>query len=255
MITIFDSEEGVIIVRDNGREAIYPMASAEGFAAASRAWIRAGWDAKYAYSFTWFGRPVIQLPDDLIRIQEIIYGVKPDVILETGVAHGGSLIFYATLLKAMGGGRVIGVDINIRKQNREAIEAHELSPLITLIEGDAVAPATLDRIKAFMKPTERVVVLLDSRHTKDHVLAELRSYAPLVSVGSYIVATDGVMEDLAGAPRSQPDWTWNNPKQAAIAFARENVDFLHEEPKLPFNEGFAAQRVTHWSGAFLRRVR
>ena len=255
MITIIDEDEGNVIVRDGNREIRHPLASAEGFKAASRAWVRAAWDAKYSYSFTWFGRPIIQLPEDLVRIQEVIFNAKPDVIIETGVAHGGSLIFYATLLKAMGRGRVIGVDIDIRPRNRAAIENHELSPLITLIEGDALAPLTLDCVKAAVGPAERVLVLLDSCHTKEHVLSELRAYAPLVSVDLYIVATDGIMEDLVGAPRSEADWAWNNPKQAAIAFAKENSNFLCEEPKFSFNEGLVTERVTHWPGAFLRRIR
>src|ERR1700733_1474978 len=133
MITTIDDKAGVVIVKDGNEERRYPLESNEGFMAVSAAWLRAGWDAKYVYSFTWFGRPVIQLPDDMIRIQEIIYQIKPDVIVETGVAHGGSLIFYATLCKAMGRGRVIGVEIEIRPANRAKIEAHEFFPLIDLI--------------------------------------------------------------------------------------------------------------------------
>ena len=255
MITIIDDKLGEVIVRDGTIENRYPLAGAEAFEAVSRAWLRAGWDVKYSYSFTWFGRPIIQLPEDLIRIQEVIFSVKPNVIIETGIAHGGSLVFYATLLKAMGRGRVIGVDIDIRPHNRRAIENHELSSLITLVEGDAVAPSTLDRVRAAMGSAERVLVILDSCHSKEHVLSELRAYAPLVSVDSFIVATDGIMETLAGAPRSDPDWSWNNPKQAAIAFAEQNRDFLIEEPKFPFNEGLVNRRVTHWPNAFLRRIR
>lgn len=147
MITIIDEERGEVITRGDGPEQRYPLASAEGFAAASRAWIRAGWDAKYVYSFAWFGRPIIQLPDDLIRVQEVIYAVKPDVLIETGVAHGGSLIFYASLFKAMERGRVVGVDIDIRPHNRKAIESHELASYITLIEGNSVDPAIVDQVR------------------------------------------------------------------------------------------------------------
>src|SRR5207253_7391169 len=169
-------------------------------------------------SFTWMGRPVIQLPDDMLRIQEVIFAIQPDVVIETGVAHGGSLIFYASLCKAMEKGRVIGIDIEIRAHNRAAIESHFLFPFITLIEGSSTEPSTVERVRAHLKPGERTLILLDSNHTKEHVLNELRAYAPLVSPGSYIVATDGIMEQVAGAPRTQPDWTWNNPKQAALQF-------------------------------------
>jgi cephalosporin hydroxylase len=255
MRTTIDEAAGTVTVADRDREVTHPLASAEGFAAVSRAWIRAGWDAKYVYSFTWLGRPLIQLPDDLIRIQEVIWQVRPSLIIETGVAHGGSLIFYASLLKAMDGGRVVGVDIEIRPHNRKAIEEHPLASLISLIEGNSIADETLARVRALTRPDDRVLVMLDSRHTKDHVLEELRRYSPLVSVGSYIVATDGVMEQVAGGPRTAADWTWNNPRQAALAFAREQPHFAIEEPAWPFNEGAARDRVTYWPNAFLRRQR
>lgn len=237
---------------DGSREV--PLYSPEAFAALSRVWVNVGWELKYAYSFSWFGRPVIQLPEDMVRIQEVIYRVKPDVIVETGVAHGGSLVFYASLFKAMGRGRVVGVDVEIRPHNRKAIEGHPLADLITLIEGDSVAPATLDKVRGLIRPGERVLVLLDSCHTKAHVLAELRAYAPLVSVGSYLVATDGVMADLADNPRGRPEWRHDNPQAAARQFAAENPNFVPEEPPFPFNEGRVTERVTHWPSAHLRRA-
>jgi len=255
MITIIDEEAGEVRVRDGGDEKSYPLASAEGFAAASKAWLRAGWDTKYVYGFSWFGRPIIQLPDDLIRIQEVIYSIKPDVLIETGVAHGGSLVFYASLFKAMGRGRVVGVDIEIRPHNRQAIEAHEFFPLITLVEGSSVDAGIVERVRAEIRPGDKVMVLLDSNHTFDHVRAELELYAPMVSVGSYIVATDGIMEQVAGAPRTNPDWISNNPRQAALDFARAHPEFALEEPAWPFNEGTVTERVTYWPDAFLRRLK
>jgi len=149
------------------------------------------------------GRPIIQLPEDIVRIQEVIYALQPDVIIETGVAHGGSLVFYASLFSAMGKGRVIGVDIEIRPHNRRAIEAHPLSRLITLIEGSSIEPETIARVKAQIRLGEKVMVILDSNHTRDHVRAELEAYAPLVAIGSYIVACDGIVRDLQGAPRGR----------------------------------------------------
>jgi cephalosporin hydroxylase len=229
------------------------MASAAGFQAASAAWLRAGWDAKHVYSFSWLGRPIIQLPEDMIRLQEVIWALQPDVILETGVAHGGSLIFYASLCRVLGRGRVIGVDIEIRPHNRAAIAAHPLAELITLIEGDAVAPEQVDRVKALIAPGETVLVLLDSNHSKDHVLAELRAYGPLVSPGSWIVACDGIMAAVAGGPRTQPDWDWNNPLSAVDAFLRENPDFAVDPPPFPFNESLNDRPVTYWPNGWLRR--
>src|SRR4051794_21861605 len=146
MVTIIDENNGTVTVRDAAGERQYPMASNEGFMAASKAWLRCGWDAKYVYGFSWLGRPVIQLPEDLIRIQEVIYRIKPDLIIETGMAHGGPLIFSASLCKAIGKGRVIGIDIDTRDNNRRAIEAHELFPFITLIEGSSISPSVLKQV-------------------------------------------------------------------------------------------------------------
>lgn len=258
MISI-DTEKGTVALSGNdapggGGNVVYRLDTREAFNAISKAWLRAGWDTKYVYSFSWFGRPVIQLPEDMIRIQEVIYRVKPDVIVETGVAHGGSLIFYASLFEAMGKGRVIGVDIEIRPHNRAAIEAHALSRRIELIEGSSVAPETVAAVRARIGPADRVLVLLDSNHTRDHVLAELRAYGDFVTPGSYIVATDGIMEEVAGAPRTAPDWTWNNPRRAALDFVGEDRRFEVDEPDFPFNEGVVTDRVTYWPTAYLKRV-
>jgi len=227
--------------------------SPEAFSILSRAWLKIGWDLKYVYAFTWMGRPIIQLPEDIIRIQEVLYRVKPDVVVETGVAHGGSLVLYASLCKAMGHGRVVGIDIEIRPHNRKAIESHELSPLITLIEGSSVDEKTLARAKALLRPQESVLVILDSNHTKAHVRAELEAYGPLVTPGSYLVATDGSMEFLDDVPRGKPEWRFDNPKAAAAEFARIHPEFVLEEPAWPFNEGKVTERVTHWPGCYLRR--
>ena len=253
MISI-DLENGELIFESNGTRSRYELGSPEAFAILSRAWLRAGWDAKYVYSFTWMGRPVIQLPEDLIRVQEAIYAVKANVVIETGVAHGGSLVFYAGLLKAMGGGRVIGIDIEIRPPNRRAIEAHELAPMITLVEGSSTAPVVVQQVLGLLGPADRVFVMLDSNHSKAHVLAELLAYADLVTPGSFIVAADGIMGDLKGAPRSQPDWDWNNPRSAAAEFLRQRPDFVERRPAVPFNEGVVVEPVTYWPGGWLQRL-
>lgn len=249
-----DLENGTVEQQTEHGTRVLDIGNPEAFQIISKAWLRSGWDSKYVYSFTWLGRPMIQLPEDMLRIQEIIYKVKPDVIIETGVAHGGSLMFYASLLKAMGKGRVVGIDIEIRPHNRLAIESHELSPLITLIEGSSVAPSTVDEVLKNIECKETVLVVLDSSHTKSHVLEELKTYSSLVSRGSYIVATDGIMRDLGCAPRSQKDWTWNNPAEAVLDFTRGNDKFVVEEPTFLFNEGTITERVTYWPICFLRRV-
>ncbi|MCM3871755.1 MAG: cephalosporin hydroxylase family protein [Pyrinomonadaceae bacterium] len=253
MITI-DGDK-VVVSDIDGRREEHHIGTPEAFSILSRLWLRAGWDTKYVYSFTWMGRPIIQLPEDMVRLQEVIHLTKPDVIIETGVAHGGSLIFSASLCKAMDKGRVIGIDIEIRPHNRKAIESHPLFPFITLIEGSSVDLAVVAEVKAQVKNGERVIIFLDSCHSKEHVAAELKAYAPLVSVGSYIVAMDGIMEQVVGASRTQPDWTWNNPKQAALEFVAANKDFIIEEPPFAFNEGSITERVTYWPSAFIKRVR
>jgi cephalosporin hydroxylase len=253
-ITI-DTEHDQVHVQNADGEVTFALGTPEAFAAISRVWLRSGWDNKHVYSFTWLGRPIIQLPEDMMRIQEVIYRLQPGVIVETGVAHGGSLIFYASLCKLIGNGRVVGIDIDIRERSRAAIEAHTLSSLISLIEGNSIDRQTVDQVKAKMTPNERVIVLLDSCHSKEHVLAELTAYSELVSPGSYIVAMDGIMQELAGAPRSQPDWTWNNPQSAAREFVRTRPNFQIEEPEFVFNESNISKRVTYWPSAFIKRVK
>ncbi len=232
-----------------------PLYSREAFELLSRLWLKVGWNEKYPYAFTWLGRPIIQLPEDVLRIQEVIYRVKPDVIVETGVAHGGSLILYASLCMAMGRGRVVGIDIEIRQHNRQAIEAHELSPFISLIEGSSVAPGVIAQASSMVKPGESVLVILDSNHTCAHVAAELEAYAPLITAGSYIVATDGSMEFLNDVPRGHPEWVSDNPAAAARDFAARHPEFVLEQPAWPFNESALRENITHWPSAWLRRLR
>jgi cephalosporin hydroxylase len=250
-----DMERGLVQLGEGDGMRELPIGSQEAFRAISRAWIRSGWDAKYVYSFSWMGRPIIQLPEDMIRVQEVVYAQRPDVILETGIAHGGSLIFYAGLMAAMGHGRVVGVDIEIRPHNRAAIEAHEMYGRISMLEGSSIDPDTVARVHAAIAPGERVLLVLDSNHSRDHVLAELRAYADLVADGSYIVVCDGIMQEVAGAPRSAPDWAVNNPLSAIDDFLAERTDFVLEEPVFPFNEGTVTERITYWPNAYIRRLR
>jgi cephalosporin hydroxylase len=249
-----DTEKDTVTVREDNRTETFSLGSKEAFSLISRAWLRCGWDNKYVYTFTWMGRPVIQLPEDLLRIQEVICSVKPDVIIETGVAHGGALVFYASLCRLMEKGRVIGVDIEIRPHNRKAIEDHPLFPLITLIEASSIDETTVSRIRPLIGPDDTVMVCLDSSHAKEHVLRELELYAPLVTMGSYIVVMDGIMKEVVGAPRTNPDWTWNNPMEAAKEFTGNNEKFIIEEPHFLFNEGNVTERITYWPCGFIKRI-
>ena len=252
-IIIDDTQKTLSTEIDNVKRTV-PLYSKEAFEIISNQWLKMGWNEKYVYTFSWMGRPIIQLPEDMIRIQEVIYQIKPDVIIETGVAHGGSLIYYASLCKAMEKGRIIGIDIEIRPHNRTAIEKHELTSYITLIEGDSTGDKIVDQVKSLVKLNETVLVILDSNHTKQHVLKELNAYSSLVTKGSYIVATDGSMKDLPNVPRGDPEWIWDNPTEAALEFAAENPEFVVEQPEWAFNESELTENITHWPGAYLRRM-
>lgn len=253
MRVIIDSDDQTLHIQDKDEDRSYALYSKEAFEVISKLWMKVGWNEKYEYTFSWFGRPIIQLPEDMIRFQEVVYRVKPDVIVETGIAHGGSLVFSASLCKAMGKGRVIGVDIEIRPHNRSAIEAHELFPFITLLEGNSTDPAILRQIQNSIEPQEIVLVILDSNHTKAHVLAELEAYHILVTPRSYIVATDGVMQELADTPRGHREWITDNPSMAALEFVKNHPDFIMEQPGWIFNESSLDQNITHWPNAWLRR--
>lgn len=250
MRIIIDDIENTLTVDDR----TLPLYSKEAFEIISHQWLRVGWNQKYVYTFSWMGRPVIQLPEDIIRIQEVLYRVKPDVIIETGVAHGGSLVLYASLCRAMGKGRVIGIDIEIRPHNQKAIEKHELYPYITLIEGDSTDDKVVNQIRALLKPDETVLIVLDSKHTKQHVLSELYAYSPFVTLGSYIVATDGSMKDLCDVPRGKPEWAYDSPMTAVQEFCSKNPDFIIEQLGWVFNESNLTENITHWPNAYLKRV-
>ncbi len=250
-----DLESRKVVHQTSDDQSEYAFDSKEAFELISDAWLNAGWDTKHVYSFSWLGRPIIQLPEDMLRLQEVLYKVKPDLIIETGVAHGGSLIFFATLCKALNKGRVLGVDIEIRPHNRKAIEEHELFSYITLIEGSSVEQKIVDNVKSDIKENETVFIMLDSCHTKDHVLKELYAYAPLVSVGSYIVAADGIMNLVVGAPRTSDDWKWNNPKEAALEFVKENPNFIIDTPDFDFNESSLEKPITYWPSGYIKRIR
>ena len=204
----------------------------------SQAWISHPGLHQYSYNFSWLGRPIIQYPQDIVAMQELIFTVQPDLIIETGIAHGGSLILYASLLElnAMCGGQqnfsVLGIDIDIRAHNREAIESHPIFQRghITMLEGSSIDADMVAKVHKFSAPYKRIMVLLDSNHTHDHVFSELTAYAPLVSVGSYCVVFDTVIENMAAD--AYPDRPWgkgNNPMTAAGAYLASHPEYMHDE--------------------------
>jgi len=183
---------------------------------------------KYSYNFTWLGRPIIQFPQDIIAMQEIVWKVKPDLIIETGIAHGGSLIFYASMLELIGGdGQVLGIDIDIREHNRVEIEKHPMFKRITMIQGSSIDDNVAQQVYDFAKDRKQILIALDSNHTHEHVLRELQLYSPLVTKGSYLVVFDTVIEDMP--EDSFPDRPWgkgNNPKTAVWEFIKHNDRFV-----------------------------
>lgn len=187
--------------------------------------------AKYSYNFSWLGRPIIQYPQDMLAMQEIIWSIKPDLIIETGVARGGSLIYYASLLELIsmsgyGSGSVLGIDIDIRDHNRKEIESHPMFKRIDMIQGSSIAPEIIEQVKKYAKGKERVMVVLDSNHTHEHVFAELEAYAPLTSIGSYCVVFDTLVEDMSAD--SYPDRPWghgDNPKTAVWEYLKSHSEF------------------------------
>lgn len=204
----------------------------------SQAWISHPGLHQYSYNFSWLGRPIIQYPQDIVAMQELIFTVQPDLIIETGIAHGGSLILYASLLElnAMCGGQqnfsVLGIDIDIRAHNREAIEAHPIFQRghITMLEGSSIDADMVAKVHKFSAPYKRIMVLLDSNHTHEHVFSELTAYAPLVSVDSYCVVFDTVIENMAAD--AYPDRPWgkgNNPMTAAGAYLASHPEYVCDE--------------------------
>jgi len=237
----------LIKVSTNDGEREIDIYSPEGFEIVANLWTRANWQRKLSYEVTWLGISIIQLPEDILMVQELIWKNRPDVIVESGVAHGGALILYASLLELLGRGRVIGVDIEIRKYNRLAIESHPSSRRIALIEGSSTDKSTFESVRSRIQPGESVMVMLDSNHTRDHVRAELEVYAPLVGPGGYIVVFDEVMPMVADAPNGKPSWDLDNPLEAVR-------DFLTTHPEFEVDPSYERLATSYCHSGFLRRT-
>ena len=217
---------------DEVRDRLARNATNTDLKATADAFMAASISSQYSYNFSWCGRPIIQYPQDILAMQELIWRVQPTLIIETGIAHGGSLIFSASMLEllaACGGAanaRVLGIDIDIRAHNRKAIEDHPLARRVTMIEGSSTSRNVIDQVMAQVGHGERVLVFLDSSHTEAHVLAELEAYAPLVSVGSYCVVFDTVIEYFPEASLPGRPWSvGNNPGTAAQTYLRTHPEF------------------------------
>ena len=215
-----------------GAHEVAALGADQELAEMTRRWMDCANGGKYSYHFEWLGRPIIQYPQDIVAMQELIWAIQPDLIIETGIAHGGSLIFSASMLElnaACGGPKdahVLGVDIDIRSHNRDAITAHPMFRRISMIQGSSVEPAIVEQVKAKAKDKRRVLVCLDSNHTHDHVLAELNAYAPLASVGSYCVVFDTLIEDMPVEMFGDRPWgPGNSPKTAVREYLKSHPEF------------------------------
>ena len=211
---------------ERNKKIIKNMSKDMEFKKLSQQWFNISLKHEYPYHFTWLGRPIIQYPQDILIIQELIWKIKPDLVIETGIARGGSLIFTASILELIGKGNVIGIDIDIRKHNREEIEKHSLFKRIKMIEGSSIDKKIIKEVFNLAKGKKKIMVLLDSFHTHDHVLEELKLYSPLVNKDSYLVIFDTVVEDMP--ENSFPNRPWNkgnNPKTAVKEFLNKNNRF------------------------------
>lgn len=228
-----EHEEAVtdIEFETRNREMIAAMARDPELQNLTQAWFERGYGYEYSYHFTWMGLPIIQYPQDIVAMQELIWTVRPNAIIETGIARGGSIVFYASMLEVMAiEGIVVGVDIDIRRPNRMAVEGHPMSHRIRMIEGSSTDSAVVDDVKGLIAGRDNVMVVLDSNHTHRHVLEELRLYGPLVSPGSYLVVFDTVVELMP--PDTYPDRPWgrgDNPMSAVKEFLADNPDFEIDE--------------------------
>ena len=190
-------------------------------------WFDSVFDYEYSYHFTWLGRPIIQFPQDIIAIQEIIWKIKPDLVIETGIAHGGSLILSASILELIGKGEVVGIDVDIREHNRKAIETHPMFKRITMLEGSSISKKIFNRIRKIAEEKSKILVFLDSKHTEEHVLKELEIFSKFVKKGCYIVVFDTIIEDTKSEKASinRPWGKGNNPKTAVKKFLEKNKRF------------------------------
>lgn len=220
--------------------------SEEGVRLISQLWMKQSIEYRRMYEPSWLGIPIIQLPEDMVQMQELLWRLRPDVVVETGVAHGGSLVLTASVLELLGHGRVLGVDVEIRKHNRVALDAHPLRHRITLYEGSSVAAETVARVEDFCRGARRVLVVLDSNHSTEHVLDEMRLYHRFVTPGSYLVAMDGAQAWAWDLPRGKPEWRDDNPLTAIHRF-------LPDHPEFEIDPHYTRMGITSSPDGFLRR--
>jgi cephalosporin hydroxylase len=250
MLKNYTTETGSkIILKNMNEEFEVDLYSQEGLAMLSNLWVKTAAEFKLMYELTWMGRPIIQFGSDMIMLQQLIWETKPDIFIETGIAHGGSLIYTASLFELMGNdGQVIGIDVEIRPHNRTAIEQHSMYKRIKMIEGSSIAQSTIDALEKLLESNKTVTVMLDSNHSRDHVLEELRLYSKYVTKGSYLIVQDGAQEWVCDIPRGKPEWKEDNPLAAIDIFLKENSDFV-------IDDKYTRLGITQSPNGYLRKIK
>ena len=243
----YTARQGATVTLDDGGDRVtVDLYSREGLDLLSNLWIKSAAEHRLMYEPTWLGRPIIQFPTDIVAVQELLWKVRPDVVVETGVAHGGSLILSASVLELLGRGRVIGIDVEIRPHNRAAIEAHELRHRIELIEGSSIADETMSAVRQAVGEASTVLAFLDSNHSHQHVLRELELYGALVTPGSYLVAHDGAQAWVWDIPSGKPEWRDDHPLSAIH-------EFLATHPEFTMDPTFTRFGITSSPDGWLRK--
>ena len=254
MKILIDSETQVLTISDREKESTVPLYDPAAFAVLSSQWTRVAWSLKYYHTYQWMGVPILQLPEDLIRLQEVIFRLQPDLIIETGVFCGGSLVFAASLCESIGKGRVIGIERDLRDDARQYLASHRLASRISVIEGDSTAPEVIAALQRQWNPAEKVLVILDSDHSAQHVEKELGVYAPFVTAGSCLIVEDAVMKDLIDVPGGDPSWNWDNPGPAVDDFLSKHPEFYRLSPSLETADSpIKLPSPTFWPNGWLWR--
>ena len=240
-----------LILKNSNQEFAVDLYSQKGFEMLSNLWIKVATEYKIMYELKWLGRPIIQFGNDMVMLQQLIYDLKPDIFIETGIAHGGSLIYMASLFELMGiDSQVIGIDLEIRPHNRTAIEEHKMYKRIKMIEGSSISEETIINLEKLLEGSngKTITVMLDSNHSKDHVLKELELYSKYITVGSYIIVQDGAQQWVADIPRGKAEWIDDNPLAAIEEFLKTNSNFI-------IDESFTRLGITSSPGGYLKRVK
>jgi cephalosporin hydroxylase len=249
MIKNYQTEAGstLILKNANGQEEVN-LYSQEGFEMLSNLWTKVAAEFKLMYELTWMGRPIIQFGSDMVMLQMLLWESQPDIFVETGIAHGGSLIYTASLMELIGKGKVIGIDVEIRPHNRTAIEAHPMFKRISMIEGSSVDATTISELEKQLEPGKKVMVMLDSNHSREHVLKEIELYSKYIPVGSYLIVQDGAQKWVADIPRGKAEWIHDNPLSAIDDFLATNDDFI-------VDESYTKLGISSSPGGYLKRIK